>query len=641
VRRVLLLVGLLWAVPASAASTYYVDQSATHSCATSTGSGALGDPWLDLTYVLRNQGVGNVPVFGADDVILLRAGTYRNAYSGFSTGCNNTGGDPGGVNSILPLIGGGTAGHPAIVQPYPGETVVLDGTDWDFQGATWTACGTSSWQSPALAFGSGTMQVWLNPSSNDDPGTRLAFDSSSTSCTGMTAGTFRRNATLSATAIFVRLADSSNVNAATVKVSCQNGDCAYSPISAIASSAAHWIVRKNPSGGDLYVKYGYYSFWVTGAATDIVIDGLKFVAAGGFEYGSCVRVYNGTFVQVKNSVCRETMGEGMELYGGGPGGGGGAGLQISNNDLTANEVYDTGRAYVDSATMGQANGQSDSDLGMCLIIKNCNTCTATRNVVHNCLAAAIFVTTSATAGLTSNGVTIDRNEVYNYGKAYRNVRTEAAINTEPQNSVAGGGVQNVTITNNYIHNETFSAGALTTTPQAIVCSNSGLTAQTNITIVNNSVRYTQDTALDLKDCAGTGVVVRNNAFHLCAQVTNTALCANFQTSSTTHDHNTYWATSSGDSVVKDTGGVNITRANVVGSWEASAVQADPLFTSGSNLDLQAGSPLIDVGSNTACPSTDVHGTARPQNAICDIGAYEFSAGGGGTVRRVRALRKKT
>lgn len=41
--------------------------------------------------------------------------------------------------------------------------------------------------------------------------------------------------------------------------------------------------------------------------------------------------------------------------------------------------------------------------------------------------------------------------------------------------------------------------------------------------------------------------------------------------------------------------------------------------------LEPGSPAIDHGMNSSCPSTDQRGLARPQGAACDIGAYE--AGG--------------
>jgi CSLREA domain-containing protein len=58
---------------------------------------------------------------------------------------------------------------------------------------------------------------------------------------------------------------------------------------------------------------------------------------------------------------------------------------------------------------------------------------------------------------------------------------------------------------------------------------------------------------------------------------------------------------------------------------ATIPMADPLLgplTSGV-YPLLAGSPAIDTGTNTGCPPTDELGTARPQGAACDIGAFEF------------------
>jgi CSLREA domain-containing protein len=40
--------------------------------------------------------------------------------------------------------------------------------------------------------------------------------------------------------------------------------------------------------------------------------------------------------------------------------------------------------------------------------------------------------------------------------------------------------------------------------------------------------------------------------------------------------------------------------------------------------LLAGSPAIDAGTNTGCPTTDQRGITRPQGARCDIGAYEYT-----------------
>jgi uncharacterized repeat protein (TIGR01451 family) len=52
--------------------------------------------------------------------------------------------------------------------------------------------------------------------------------------------------------------------------------------------------------------------------------------------------------------------------------------------------------------------------------------------------------------------------------------------------------------------------------------------------------------------------------------------------------------------------------------------ADPMLGPLTNgvYPLLAGSQAIDMGTNIGCPSTDQLGTARPQGAACDIGAYE-------------------
>jgi hypothetical protein len=52
---------------------------------------------------------------------------------------------------------------------------------------------------------------------------------------------------------------------------------------------------------------------------------------------------------------------------------------------------------------------------------------------------------------------------------------------------------------------------------------------------------------------------------------------------------------------------------------------DPLlsgFQADATRALLPGSQAIDTGTNTDCPATDERGMPRPQNGICDIGAYE-------------------
>jgi parallel beta-helix repeat protein len=69
-------------------------------------------------------------------------------------------------------------------------------------------------------------------------------------------------------------------------------------------------------------------------------------------------------------------------------------------------------------------------------------------------------------------------------------------------------------------------------------------------------------------------------------------------------------------------------------YEKHGVSGNPLFNNVSQMDysLKLGSPSIDAGADISgellgsSPSTDILGTARPQNGIFDIGAYEFKGG---------------
>ncbi|MCX6032343.1 MAG: right-handed parallel beta-helix repeat-containing protein [Chloroflexi bacterium] len=53
---------------------------------------------------------------------------------------------------------------------------------------------------------------------------------------------------------------------------------------------------------------------------------------------------------------------------------------------------------------------------------------------------------------------------------------------------------------------------------------------------------------------------------------------------------------------------------------------DPLYLSPATGDLRlaTNSPVIDAGTNAACPPADLLGVARPQALVCDMGAYEVA-----------------
>ncbi|MFN2234535.1 MAG: choice-of-anchor Q domain-containing protein [Anaerolineales bacterium] len=69
--------------------------------------------------------------------------------------------------------------------------------------------------------------------------------------------------------------------------------------------------------------------------------------------------------------------------------------------------------------------------------------------------------------------------------------------------------------------------------------------------------------------------------------------------------------------------------NAAGDFVNTQPMLGPLQNNGGQTDteaLLAGSPAINAGTNTDCPSTDQRGVNRPQGITCDIGAYELVDG---------------
>ena len=74
----------------------------------------------------------------------------------------------------------------------------------------------------------------------------------------------------------------------------------------------------------------------------------------------------------------------------------------------------------------------------------------------------------------------------------------------------------------------------------------------------------------------------------------------------------------------------ITYSDIQGGYAGTGnINTDPrlgsLGTYGGNIQvypLLPGSPAIDSGDNATCASTDTRGVSRPQNGVCDMGAFE-------------------
>ena len=65
-------------------------------------------------------------------------------------------------------------------------------------------------------------------------------------------------------------------------------------------------------------------------------------------------------------------------------------------------------------------------------------------------------------------------------------------------------------------------------------------------------------------------------------------------------------------------------AGACAAWDIGCVNADPLFVSTANYHLMPGSPALDTGVPTSA-TPDHDGTARPQGAAFDRGAFEYLA----------------
>ncbi|HEU4727191.1 MAG TPA: right-handed parallel beta-helix repeat-containing protein [Kofleriaceae bacterium] len=154
-------------------------------------------------------------------------------------------------------------------------------------------------------------------------------------------------------------------------------------------------------------------------------------------------------------------------------------------------------------------------------------------------------------------------------------------------------------------------------------------------VINNTIRMASDArwAVNIQDGA-TGNVLRNNILlHPSASRGAIDLCAAC-TSGLVSDHNAVVGRFSIEGTTVDLAGWRARTGGDAASFVATEAElfVDP---AGGDLHLRAGSPAIDRGAAQGAPSHDVVGTARPQGAAVDIGAYErcdgacASAGPGG------------
>jgi hypothetical protein len=145
-------------------------------------------------------------------------------------------------------------------------------------------------------------------------------------------------------------------------------------------------------------------------------------------------------------------------------------------------------------------------------------------------------------------------------------------------------------------------------------------------VINNTVRMAGDArwAVNIQD-GSTGNVLRNNILlHPSPSRGAVDLCAGCA-SGMRSDHNAVVGRFSIDGVLVD---LPTWRARTRGDAASFVASDADLFSDAGagDLTLRAGSPAIDHGMAAGAPSRDITGTARPQGAAVDIGAYEHCGG---------------
>jgi hypothetical protein len=182
--------------------------------------------------------------------------------------------------------------------------------------------------------------------------------------------------------------------------------------------------------------------------------------------------------------------------------------------------------------------------------------------------------------------------------------------------INGDGVKNAIIANNVL-DQNHASGI------SLYMIDGGAPSTGNL-VINNTIRQASNgrAAINIQD-GSTNNTLRNN-FILHPNTSKPAIdiCATCLTGTVSNNNALVGRFLKGGSMIDLTAWRSQTGNDMV---SFTATDAD-LFTSATDLSLKTGSMAIDKGVTTSAPTTDINGTARPQGAGIDIGAYEFCSG---------------
>jgi len=375
-----------------------------------------------------------------------------------------------------------------------------------------------------------------------------------------------------------------------------DGDCSLRE--AIRASNTNAAVDACPPGGSTFdtinLQAGTYTLSVAGQGEDSAATGDLDITTPTPSVGNLVTI-NGNGATVDGGAIDRVFDmydaspkastlniNNLTIRNGNPGAtGGGGAIRVGNSDTLSL----TNVVVADSST-GLGGGG----------ITNNGSVSLTDVTIRGNQAAGVgggFQNAAAGANLTANNVTISGNVTTGSGGAgfYNESSATATMtnvtisgNTATVATSAGGGIQNRT-------------GATVTL--------------TNATITGNSAGNT---------APGGGGGIRNNGTGT-VNVKNTIVAGN--SSAQGADCNGTLA-SQGHNLVQSAGSCSISGGS--GDITGQNPLLGALASNGGATQthaLQTGSPAINAGDNTGCPSTDQRGVSRAPWAPCDIGAYEY------------------